>query len=144
MDDGPASTSTTAEPRLVPLQEEAEDKGLEVLAAGEGEATSRREAPRHIQHHHPPQFLIGNLDEITTRSRSRQISHFALLHSLPLFSPEMLNTLYLIQIGSIPCMRILRTLREIGFGFWLSLHQIGILSGQNGCSKTNKGKMGWL
>ena len=34
----------------------------EALAAVEGEATSSREAPRHIQRRHPPQTMIGDID----------------------------------------------------------------------------------
>ena len=48
----------------------------EAPAAVEGEATSSREAPRHIQRRHPPQTMIGNIDQRVTRSRSYQNSHF--------------------------------------------------------------------
>ena len=56
-------------PRAVPFVPE------EAPATVEGEATSAREAPRHIQRQHLPQQMISNIDERVTRSR--QISHFA-------------------------------------------------------------------
>nr|TKW30040.1 hypothetical protein SEVIR_2G008166v2 [Setaria viridis] len=40
-----------------------------------------------------------------------------ILHLLPLSNPEILDMLYLIQIGLMPCMRSWRTLSETGFGF---------------------------
>jgi hypothetical protein len=49
--------------------------GIEV--AVEGEATSVRDAPRHIQRDHPPQKIIGELHGRVTRSRYQQMSHFA-------------------------------------------------------------------
>jgi hypothetical protein len=52
----------------------------EALATVKGEATSSREAPRHIQHRHPPQTMISDISQRVTRSRSYEISHFA--HSI--------------------------------------------------------------
>lgn len=46
-------------------------------ATAEGEATSSRTAPLHIQHRHPPETMIGNLNEHVTRNKSYHISHFA-------------------------------------------------------------------
>ena len=55
--EGPeASTSTSAAVEPAP-------------AVVEGEVRSEREAPHHIQRQHPPQQMIGNLYERTTRSR---------------------------------------------------------------------------
>ena len=48
----------------------------EAPAAVEGEMTSSREAPRHIQCRHPPQTMIGNIGQRVTWSRSYHISHF--------------------------------------------------------------------
>jgi hypothetical protein len=45
----------------------------EAPAAIEGEATSSREAPWHIQRHHLPQTMIGDIDQRVTRSRSYHI-----------------------------------------------------------------------
>jgi hypothetical protein len=52
-----------------------EDQARE--AGVEGEVVSRREAPRRIQVVHPLSKIIGDIDERTTRSRSRNSSHFA-------------------------------------------------------------------
>jgi hypothetical protein len=54
----------------------------------EGEAISRREAPRLVQRDHPPSKIIGNLDERTTRSRSQNISHFAHSAFVASFEPK--------------------------------------------------------
>jgi hypothetical protein len=48
-----------------------------VEAAAEGEVVSRREALRHIQVDHPLSIIIGDINERTTRSRSKNASHFA-------------------------------------------------------------------
>jgi hypothetical protein len=49
----------------------------QVEAAVEGEVVFRREAPRCFQVDHPPSRIIDNINERTTRSRSRNASHFA-------------------------------------------------------------------
>jgi hypothetical protein len=49
----------------------------QVEAAAEGQVVSKREAPRHVQVDHPPSRIIGNINERTTRSRSKNASHFA-------------------------------------------------------------------
>jgi hypothetical protein len=49
----------------------------QVEAAAEAEVVFRREAPRRIQVDHPPSRIIGDINERTTRSRSRNASHFA-------------------------------------------------------------------
>jgi hypothetical protein len=84
MADGPDPTpSTTWGPlELAP----AETGGVE--AAVEGEATSSREAPHHIQRRHPPQQMIGELHERVTRSRSQHISHFAHSTFVVTFEPQ--------------------------------------------------------
>jgi hypothetical protein len=69
------SSSTTWGPHEPPPQP-TPAAPKEAPAAVEGEATSSREAPRHIQHRHPPQTMIGDIDQRVTRSRSYQISHF--------------------------------------------------------------------
>ena len=40
----------------------------------EEEATSTREAPRHIQRHYPPQQMLGDLNERVTRSKVTSIA----------------------------------------------------------------------
>ena len=57
-------------------------------AVVEGEAISRREAPRHVQVDHPPSKIIGDLNERTTRSRSRNTSHFAHAAFVASFEPK--------------------------------------------------------
>src|SRR5438105_1317002 len=89
---GPSSTSTTREPRLEPLRNGVEAEGQEEQAAVEGEVASAREAPRLVRRVHPPQHIIGNLNERTTRSKVNQISHFAHSAFVASFEPEMLDT----------------------------------------------------
>jgi hypothetical protein len=48
-----------------------------VEAVAEGEVVSRREAPRRVQVDRPPSIIIGDINERTTWSRSRNASHFA-------------------------------------------------------------------
>jgi hypothetical protein len=60
----------------------------EAPAAVEGEATSLREAPRHIQRDHSPQTMIGDIDQRVTWSRSHQISHFAHSAFVASFEPR--------------------------------------------------------
>jgi hypothetical protein len=64
MQDGPSPTSTTIQQN-------------QVEAVAEGEVVSRREVPRRVQVDHPPSRIIRDINECTTRSRSRNISHFA-------------------------------------------------------------------
>jgi hypothetical protein len=82
--DGPDPTpSTTWGPlKLAP----AETGGVE--AAVEGDATSSREAPQHIQCCHPSQQMIGELHKRVTRSRSHHISHFAHSAFVATFEPR--------------------------------------------------------
>jgi hypothetical protein len=49
----------------------------EAPATIEGEMTSSMGAPRHIQRRHPPQTMIGDIDQRVTRFRSYHISRFA-------------------------------------------------------------------
>ena len=79
--DGGPSTSTTTTRQHEPAQARVE-------AAVEGEAISRREAPRHVQVDHPPSNIIGDLNERTTRSRSRNTSHFAHAAFVASFEPK--------------------------------------------------------
>jgi hypothetical protein len=63
--EGGPSTSWT-----MTVQQEDQAREAEV----EGEVVSRREAPRRIQEVHPLSKIIGDIDERTTRSRSRNSS----------------------------------------------------------------------
>jgi hypothetical protein len=62
---------------------------------------------------------------------------------LLLVSPEMLDMHYLILTWLILCMRSLKILREIRFGFWYHFLLTAIPSIPNGFSKTNRVRMGW-
>jgi hypothetical protein len=59
-----------------------------VEAVAEGEVVSRREAPRHVQVDHPPLRIIYDINERTTRSRSRNASHFAHSAFVATFEPK--------------------------------------------------------
>ena len=78
IDDGPSELFTsTADPAAIPIVDHEP-------ATIEGEATSVRTAPRHIQRRHPPQQMIGNLNERTTRYKSRNqcvLAHSAFVAS---------------------------------------------------------------
>jgi hypothetical protein len=83
---GPSSSTTWGlhEPPPQPTPAAPE----EAPAAVEGEAKSSREAPRHIQHRHPPQTMIGDISQRITRSRSYKISHFAHSTFVANFEPQ--------------------------------------------------------
>jgi hypothetical protein len=54
----------------------------------EGEIVSEQGAPSHIQKAHPPQQIIGNLNEMVTRSsRSAHLSYFINMLFVSLFEP---------------------------------------------------------
>jgi hypothetical protein len=59
-----------------------------VEAAVEGEVASRREAPRCVQVDHPPSVIIAYTNERTTRTRSRNASHFAHSAFVATFEPK--------------------------------------------------------
>ena len=56
----PSSSTTWGPCEQPPQPSPAAPK--EAPAVVEGEATSSRGAPRHIQRRHPPQTMIGNID----------------------------------------------------------------------------------
>jgi hypothetical protein len=73
--DGPSSTPPTVQ----------QDQGE---AAAEGEVASRCEAPRRVQVDHPLSIIIGDINERTTRSRSKNASHFAHSAFVATFEPK--------------------------------------------------------
>jgi len=82
-DGGPLPTaSTTADPR--PAQGSSSGTHVE----GGGEATSSREAPRHIQRRHPPQQMLGDLNERITRSKVTSIAGFPHSAFVASFEPK--------------------------------------------------------
>ena len=60
----------------------------EAPATVEGEGTSSREAPRHIQRRHPPQTMIGNINQRVMQSMSYHISQFAHSAFVASFEPQ--------------------------------------------------------
>jgi hypothetical protein len=55
----------------------------------EGEIISKSGAPSHIQKAHPPQQIIGNLNErVTCSSRSSHLSYFSNTLIVALFEPR--------------------------------------------------------
>jgi hypothetical protein len=73
--DGPSPTPPT-------IQED------QVEAAAKGEVASRLETPRRVQVDHPPSVIIGDINERTTQSRSRNASHFAHSAFVATFQPK--------------------------------------------------------
>jgi hypothetical protein len=59
-----------------------------VEEAAEGEVVSKREAPRRIQVDHPPSRIIGDINERTTRSRSKNAYYFAHSAFVATFEPK--------------------------------------------------------
>jgi hypothetical protein len=80
---GPSTSCTTT------VQQEDQAREAEV----EWEVVSRHEAPRRIQEVHPLSKIIGNRDERTTRSRSRNSLILLMLLLLPPLSPRTLDML---------------------------------------------------
>ena len=68
-DDGPDPTMSTSWGPIEQVTQASPVAPEETPALVEEEATSTREAPRHIQHHHPPQQMLGDLNERVTRSK---------------------------------------------------------------------------
>jgi hypothetical protein len=62
-----------------------------VEAAAKGEVVSRREAPRRVQVDHPPSRIIGDINERTTWSRSRNASHFSHSAFVATFEPKYIG-----------------------------------------------------
>jgi hypothetical protein len=81
-----STTTTTVQdgpsPTLPTIQQD------QMEAAAEGEVVSRREAPRRIQVDHPPSGIISDINECTTRSRSKNASHFAHSAFVATFEPK--------------------------------------------------------
>jgi hypothetical protein len=68
-----------------------------VASRVEGEIVSEPVAPSHIKKRHPPQQIIGNLNERQHIPRGQLTSLDFQIHSLlPSLSHEMLDTLFLI------------------------------------------------
>ena len=57
-------------------------------ATGEGEFQSRREAPHYVQKDHPPEHMIGNLEESVRRSRLAHLTCFTNSTLVVSFEPK--------------------------------------------------------
>jgi hypothetical protein len=80
----PASTLEAEAPQSAT----SSSTGVQALGI-EGEINSESGAPSHIQKAHPPQQIIGNLNEWVTRcSRSAHLSYFANTLFVPLLEPR--------------------------------------------------------
>ena len=85
---GPDPSTSTSWGAFEQLPQPMPAAPKETLPAVKGEATSSREAPRNIQCRHPPQTMIGNIDQQVTRSKSYHISHFAHSAFVASFEPR--------------------------------------------------------
>jgi hypothetical protein len=81
-----STTTTTVQDGPSPTPPTIEQDQVE--AATEGEVVSRQEAPRCVQVDHPPSRIISHINERTTRSRSRNASHFAHSAFVATFEPK--------------------------------------------------------
>jgi hypothetical protein len=81
-----STTTTTVQdgPSPTPLMIQQD----QVEAAAEGEVVSKRETPRRIQVDHTPSRIIDDINEYTTRSRSKNASHFAHSAFVATFEPK--------------------------------------------------------
>jgi len=76
-DDGPDPTTSTSRGPIEQVTQPSPAAHEETPALVEEEATSTREAPRHIQRCHPPQQMLGDLNKRVTRSKVTSIAGFA-------------------------------------------------------------------
>jgi hypothetical protein len=102
---GPNPSSSTTWGSHEPPPQPTPAAPEEALATVEGEATSSREALRHIQRHHLPQTMVSDIDQRVTWSKSYHILHFAHSAFVASFDLEILDTRYLMTIGSMLCTR---------------------------------------
>ena len=75
-------------------------------AVDAGEVTSRATGSRAVQRDHPPDKIIGDVGgQVLTRSQAGSVAFCAHFGFVATFEPKDLDMLYLIVIGSTPCMR---------------------------------------
>ena len=87
-DDGPDPTTSTSRGLIEEVTQATPAALEETPALVEEEATSTREAPRHIQRRHPPQQMLGDLNERVTRSKVTSIAGFAHSAFVASFEPK--------------------------------------------------------
>jgi hypothetical protein len=103
-----SSPKTVPTPTLEVEAPQATTSSTTVVEASqvEGEIISDPGAPSHIQKAHPPQQIIGNLNErVTHSSRLAHLSCFSNSLFVALFEPRDVGMLFLIQVESMSCMR---------------------------------------
>ena len=87
-DDGPDPTTSTSQGPIEQVTQASPVAPEETPDLVEEEATSTREAPRHIQRRHPPQQMLGDLNERVTRSKVTSIAGFAHSAFVASFEPK--------------------------------------------------------
>jgi hypothetical protein len=84
----PSTSTTTTTVQYGPSPTPPTIQQDQVDVAAEGEVVSTREAPRCVQVDHPPSRIIDDINERTTRSRSKNASHFAHSTFVATFEPK--------------------------------------------------------
>ena len=87
-DDDPDPTMSTSRGLIEEVTQASPAAPKEAPVLVEEEATSTREAPRHIQRRHPPQQMLGDLNERVTRSKVTSIAGFAYSAFVASFEPK--------------------------------------------------------
>ena len=87
-DDGLDPTTSTSRGLIEEVTQASPAAPEETPVLVEEEATSTREAPRHIQRRHPPQQMLGDLNERVTRSKVTSIADFAHSAFVASFEPK--------------------------------------------------------
>ena len=116
-DDGPDPTTSTSRGPIEQVTQASPAAPEEAPAVVEEEATSTREAPRHIQRRHPPQQMLGDLNERVTRSKVTSIAGFAHSAFVASFEPKDIGHVLSNSNWVNACMRNLKILKETKFGF---------------------------
>jgi hypothetical protein len=84
----PSTSTTTTTVQDGPSPKPPTIQQDQVEAATEREVVSRRKASRRVDVDHPPSRIIGDINERTSWSRSRNASHFAHSAFVAIFKPK--------------------------------------------------------
>ena len=87
-DDGPDPTTSTSRGPIEQVTQPSPAASEETPVLVEEEATSTREAPRHIQRRHRPQQMLSDLNEQVTQSKITSIAGFAHSAFVTSFEPK--------------------------------------------------------
>ena len=87
-DDGPDPTTYTSRGPIEQVTQPSSAASEETPVLVEEEATSTREALRHIRRRHPSQQMLGNLNERVTQSKVTSIAGFAHSAFVASFEPK--------------------------------------------------------